>query len=57
MYNFVTNTAVIDNKVVKRDNEWFVLSEDGEKVLGGPYDTKEKAVEKDVEKTTWGKEI
>lgn len=35
-----------NNKKVKKDGKWYVYSEDGEKKLGGPYDTEKEADER-----------
>ncbi|RLF28616.1 MAG: hypothetical protein DRN14_03850 [Thermoplasmata archaeon] len=37
---------MVINIVAKRDGKWYVLSEDGSKILGGPYDTKAEAVKR-----------
>lgn len=31
------------NKIMEKENKWYVYSEDGSKKLGGPYDTEEEA--------------
>jgi hypothetical protein len=39
----LTNNLLVQNIVVEKDGKWFVYSEDGEKKLGGPYNTKAEA--------------
>ena len=34
----------IEERIVKRNGKYFVVSEDGKKNLGGPYDSREQAV-------------
>jgi len=45
--SFVTNETatleITENRVEKRDDKWYIYSEDGTKRLGGPYDTREEA--------------
>ena len=36
----------IEERIVKRNGEYFVVSEDGKRNLGGPYDSREQAVKR-----------
>ena len=46
LLNAIRSRWDISNRIVKRKDQWHVLSKDGSKHLGGPYKTKGEAVER-----------